>query len=138
MLLVTLRLLPGGPTWWGRPPGRLGRPLALYGILQAAVASDLKRLLAYSTSENIGLMVLALGVAVLLRGESMDPSSVAFACLLLVVSHAAFKTTLFLGAGAVLRATGERDLDRLGGLIRTMPWTGAAFAVARWEPRLSP
>ncbi len=132
LLLVTLRLLPGGPTWWAVLLVLIGATSALYGILQAAVASDLKRLLAYSTSENIGLMVLALGVAVLLRGENMDgPASVALiACLLLVVSHAAFKTTLFLGAGAVLHATGERDLDRLGGLIRTMPWTGAAFAVA--------
>ena len=132
LLLVMLRLLPGGPTWWAVVLVLVGAASALYGILQASVASDLKRLLAYSTSENIGLMVLALGVAVLLRGQDMDgAASVALvACLLLVVSHAAFKTTLFLGAGAVLHATGERDLDRLGGLIRTMPWTGAAFGVA--------
>ncbi|HQY34032.1 MAG TPA: proton-conducting transporter membrane subunit, partial [Actinotalea sp.] len=110
----------------------LGAGSALYGILQAAVASDVKRLLAYSTSENVGLIVLALGVALLLRGYDVPgPASTALiACLLLVVSHAAFKATLFLGAGAILRATGERDLDRLGGLVHRMPWTGAAFGVA--------
>ncbi|NTW41257.1 MAG: hydrogenase 4 subunit B [Cellulomonadaceae bacterium] len=132
LLLVTLRILPGGPTWWAVVLVGLGAGSALYGILQAAVASDVKRLLAYSTSENVGLMVLALGVALLLRGyEAPGPAAVALvACLLLVVSHAAFKVTLFLGAGAVLRATGERDLDRLGGLAHRMPWTSAAFGVA--------
>ena len=132
MLLVALRLLPGGPTWWSVLLIALGAGSALYGILQASVASDVKRLLAYSTSENVGLMVLALGVALLLRGYDVPgPASTALiACLLLVVSHAAFKSTLFLGAGAILHATGERDLDRLGGLVHRMPWTGAAFGVA--------
>ncbi|HWS58744.1 MAG TPA: proton-conducting transporter membrane subunit, partial [Actinotalea sp.] len=131
MLLVALRLLPGGPTWWAVVLIGLGAVSALYGILQASVASDVKRLLAYSTSENVGLMVLALGTALLLRGyEAPGAASTALiACLLLVVSHAAFKVTLFLGAGAVLHATGERDLDRLGGLVHRMPWTGAAFAL---------
>lgn len=132
MLVVGLRLLPGGPTWWAVLLIALGAGSALYGILQASVASDVKRLLAYSTSENVGLMVLALGVALLLRGYDVPgPASTALiACLLLVVSHAAFKTTLFLGAGAILHATGERDLDRLGGLVHAMPWTAAAFGVA--------
>lgn len=132
MVLVATRLLPGGPTWWAVLLVALGAVSALYGILQAAVASDVKRLLAYSTSENVGLMVLALGVSVLLRGYQVPgAASVALvACLLLVVSHAAFKATLFLAAGAVLRTTGERDLDRLGGLVHRMPWTTGAFAVA--------
>lgn len=130
LLLVTLRLLPGGPTWWAGVLVGVGALSAVYGILQAAVASDLKRLLAYSTSENVGLIVLALGMALLLRDEANAPASLALlACLLLVVSHAAFKTTLFLGAGAVLHATGERDLDRLGGLVHRMPWTAAAFGL---------
>lgn len=130
LLLVTVRLLPGGPTWWAGVLVVAGAVSAVYGILQAGVASDLKRLLAYSTSENVGLIVLALGMALLLRDAADAPASLALlACLLLVVSHAAFKTTLFLGAGAVLRATGERDLDRLGGLAQRMPWTAAAFAI---------
>ncbi len=131
-LLVALRLLPGGPTWWAVLLMGLGGASALYGILQAAVATDIKRLLAYSTSENVGLMFLALGTALLLRGYHVPgAASVALiSCLLFVVNHAAFKATLFLGAGAILHATGERDLDRLGGLVHRMPWTGASFGVA--------
>lgn len=131
-LLVCLRLLPGGPAWWAVLLVGLGAVSALYGILQASVASDLKRLLAYSTTENVGLIFLALGISVLLRAYHVTPAADAAltACLLLVVSHAAFKVTLFLGAGAVLQATGERDLDRMGGLGARLPWTGASFALA--------
>ncbi len=132
LLLVTLRLLPGGPTWWAVALVALGAASALFGILQASVATDVKRLLAYSTTENVGLIVLALGVALLLRGHHAPgaASAALVACLLLVVSHAAFKATLFLGAGSILHGTGERNLDRLGGLVREMPWTAAAFGVA--------
>jgi formate hydrogenlyase subunit 3/multisubunit Na+/H+ antiporter MnhD subunit len=130
-LLVSIRLVPGGPAWWGLLLIALGAVSALYGILQASVATDLKRMLAYSTSENIGLMFLALGTGLLLRSYGIsDPADAAVvACLLLVVGHAAFKTTLFLGAGSVLRATGERDLDRLGGLGSRMPVTSATFGI---------
>ncbi len=132
MVLVCVRLLPDGPPWWGVALVALGAVSALYGILQASVASDVKRLLAYSTTENVGLMVLALGASVLLRayGAIAVADAAVTACLLLVVAHAAFKVTLFLGAGAVLHATGERDLDRLGGLGPRMPWTAGAFGVA--------
>lgn len=132
LLLVTVRLLPGGPTWWAVVLVVLGAVSAVYGILQASVTSDLKRLLAYSTSENVGLAVLALGVGLLLdgAGRSGPAAAALLACVLLVVAHAAFKATLFLAAGSVLHATGERDLDRLGGLGRSMPWTAAAFGVA--------
>lgn len=132
ILLVCVRLMPGGPAWWGVVLMGLGGVSALYGILQAGAASDLKRLLAYSTTENVGLMVLAIGAAVLLasRGLVAAAGAALVACLLLAVSHAAFKATLFLAAGSVLYATGERDLDRLGGLGRGMPWTAAAFGVA--------
>ncbi|MFI5101376.1 MAG: proton-conducting transporter membrane subunit, partial [Actinomycetes bacterium] len=132
MVLVCVRLLPDGPPWWGVALVALGAVSALYGILQASVASDVKRLLAYSTTENVGLMVLALGASVLLRGSGAIAvaDAAVTACLLLVVAHAAFKVTLFLGAGSVLHATGERDLDRLGGLGPRMPWTAGAFGVA--------
>lgn len=131
-LLVGVRLLPGGPGWWGAVLLVLGGGSALYGILQASVTTDLKRLLAYSTSENVGLMFLALGAALALRasGRTGAADAALVGCVLLVVSHAAFKTTLFLGAGSVLHGTGERDLDRLGGLGARMPWTAAAFGVA--------
>ena len=132
IMLVVLRLLPAGPRWWAVLLIALGAGSALYGILQASVQSDLKRLLAYSTTENVGLIVAAVGIGVLLLDSDQDGvAGVAFlAALLLAVSHAAFKTVLFLGAGSVLHATGERDLDLLGGLAARMPWTATAFGVA--------
>ncbi len=131
IMLVVLRLLPGGPSWWAVLLIVLGAGSALYGILQASVQADVKRLLAYSTTENVGLIVAAVGVGVLLRGSGQGPvADVALlAALLLTVSHAAFKTVLFLGAGSVLHATGERDLDLLGGLARRMPWTAVTFGI---------
>jgi hydrogenase-4 component B len=131
VLLVGLRLLPGGPHWWGLLLVVLGAVSAVYGILQASVSSDLKRLLAYSTTENIGLMFLAAGTGLLLRSYGVVGSAdVAIgACLLLVLSHSAFKTVLFLGAGSILHASGERDLDRLGGLGVRMPTTTWAFGI---------
>jgi hydrogenase-4 component B len=132
VLLVLLRLLPAGPSWWAVLLLVLALGSALYGILQASVASDLKVLLAYSTTENVGLILTAVAVAVLLNGAGQPGvADVALtAALLLVVSHAAFKTVLFLGAGSVLHATGERSLDRLGGLSPTMPVTSMAFGIA--------
>jgi hydrogenase-4 component B len=132
MVLLTGRLLPAGPRWWAVAVLALGTVSAAYGILQASVATDLKRLLAYSTTENVGLMVTAVGVGLLLRsaGQPAVADVAVTAALLLVVSHAAFKTVLFLAAGSVLAATGERDLDRLGGLGAVMPVTGGTFAVA--------
>lgn len=129
MLLVTLRLLPNGPSWWAVVLVALGAISALYGILQASVQSDLKRLLAYSTTENVGLITTAIGVGLLLHqsGQQAAADVALMAALLLAISHAAFKTTLFLGAGSVLHATGERDLDQLGGLASRMPVTALTF-----------
>lgn len=131
MLLVTLRLLPDGPSWWAVVLVAVGAVSALYGILQASVQSDLKRLLAYSTTENVGLITTAIGVGLLLAqsGQQAAAEVALVAALLLAASHAAFKTVLFLGAGAVLHATGERDLDRLGGLAARMPVTALSFGV---------
>jgi formate hydrogenlyase subunit 3/multisubunit Na+/H+ antiporter MnhD subunit len=131
ILLLTLRLLPDGPRWWSIALIALGAVSALYGILQASVQADLKKLLAYSTTENIGLITTAIGVGLLLRdsGQNAVADVALVAALLLAVSHAAFKSVLFLGAGSVLHATGERDLDLLGGLAARMPWTSATFGV---------
>ncbi|TFC42232.1 proton-conducting transporter membrane subunit [Cryobacterium shii] len=131
-LLVCVRLLPNGPAWWGVLLMALGGLSALYGILQASVASNLKVLLAYSTTENMGLVFLGLGASVLLRADDATAAADAalVAALLLMVSHAAFKATLFLGAGAIARSTGEMNLDRLGGLGSRMPWTAATFGAA--------
>ena len=131
VILTVTTLLPTGPAWWGLLLLALALPSALYGILQASVASDLKRLLAYSTTENVGLIFAALAVALLTRASGpVGVANIALvAALMLVASHAAFKTVLFLGAGAILAATGERDLDRLGGLASRMPITAAAMAI---------
>jgi hydrogenase-4 component B len=124
-------LLGGGPRWWGVTVLAVGAVSALFGILHAMVSSDLKRLLAYSTTENVGLILIGVGAAGLFAASGNRPlAAVALAAALLhVVNHAAFKGLLFLGAGSVLAATRTRDLDRLGGLVRRMPVTGATFAV---------
>jgi formate hydrogenlyase subunit 3/multisubunit Na+/H+ antiporter MnhD subunit len=132
ILLVVVRFFPDGPDWWGIVLLVLGGISAVYGILQASISSDIKVLLAYSTTENVGLIVLAIGASVLLtaHGVALAAGAAMLAALLLVVSHAVFKVTLFLAAGSVLHATGERNLDHLGGLGRRMPWTAAAFGIA--------
>ncbi|GAA3559941.1 oxidoreductase [Nonomuraea rosea] len=128
---VGLDLLGGGAPWWWLLTLAAGAASALYGILQAAVASDLKRLLGYSTTENMGLVLVGVGAAGFFA-VSHAPVLAALAltaALLHVVNHAGFKTLLFLAAGSVLRATGLRDLDALGGLRTRMPATTALFAV---------
>ncbi|WP_088284179.1 proton-conducting transporter membrane subunit [Kineosporia sp. A_224] len=132
VLLVVVRLLPAGPSWWGLALLVVGSASAVFGILQAGVAADLKRLLAYSTTENVGLILVAVGAAQVTtaRGDVETGHVLLVAALLLTFGHAAAKSVLFLTAGSVLHATGLRDLDRLGGLGRTMPWTCGAFGVA--------
>jgi hydrogenase-4 component B len=110
----------------------IGGVSAVYGVLQASVATDLKRLLAYSTTENMGLIALALGAATLLSatGEATAAVIAMTAALLHLTAHAAFKSLGFFAAGSVLAATGLRDLDRLGGLARRMPATTILFGIA--------
>jgi len=131
LVRVGLDLLGGGARWWWLTVLILGALTAVYGILQAAVASDLKRLLAYSTVENLGLILLGVGAAGVFHASGHDElAALALAAALLhTVTHAAFKTLLFLGAGAVLHATGVRDLDELGGLRARMPVTSGLFAL---------
>ncbi|BBY32243.1 hypothetical protein MMIN_03040 [Mycolicibacter minnesotensis] len=132
IIRVDVQLLGPGPRWWALTLLIAGGASAMYGVLQASVATDLKRLLAYSTTENIGLITLALGAAMLLSGTgSRDAAAVAtVAALLHLFAHSAFKCLGFLAAGSVLVATGLRDLDRLGGLARRMPGTTTLFGVA--------
>ncbi|MFI6356538.1 proton-conducting transporter membrane subunit [Streptomyces sp. NPDC050743] len=127
-----LDLLGGGPAWWWLALMAVGGASAVYGILQAAMASDLKRLLAYSTSENMGLVLIGVGASGLFAAYGNPPlAALALAAALLhIVNHAAFKALLFCTAGSVLRATGLRDLDRLGGLRARMPATAGLFALA--------
>ncbi|MFF4948642.1 proton-conducting transporter membrane subunit [Streptomyces chattanoogensis] len=128
---VGFDLLGGGPMWWWLGLIAVGAVSAVYGILQAAMASDLKRLLAYSTSENMGLVLVGVGAAGLFAssGNVSLAALTLVAALLHVVNHSAFKALLFCTAGSVLRATGLRDLDRLGGLRARMPMTAGLFAL---------
>ncbi|BAX93835.1 oxidoreductase [Mycobacterium shigaense] len=127
-----LQLLGPGPSWWGFALLAVGAVSALYGVLQASVATDIKRLLAYSTTENMGLVTLALGAATLFAATgARSPATIAAAAAVLhLMAHAAFKSLGFLAAGSVLASTGLRDLDLLGGLARRMPLTTAFFGVA--------
>ena len=127
-----LQLLGPGPRWWALTLLVVGGASAVYGVLQATVATDLKRLLAYSTTENMGLIAVALGAATLFADSGAHgAATIAMtAAMLHLVGHAAFKSLGFLAAGSVLAATGLRDLDRLGGLARRMPATTILFGVA--------
>jgi hydrogenase-4 component B len=129
LLRVGLDLLGGGPAWWGALLIGLGALSAVVGVLYALMENDLKRLLAYSSVENIGLVFIGLGAGFLFLSLRVTPAALlAFAAALYhALNHAAFKGLLFLGAGSVLHATHTRDMNRLGGLIRRLPWTAAFF-----------
>jgi formate hydrogenlyase subunit 3/multisubunit Na+/H+ antiporter MnhD subunit len=122
----------GPPAWWWAVAVLfLGGITAVIGVLQALMQHDLKRLLAYHTVENIGIIFIGLGLGLAFKAEAM-PLAAALAvtaALFHVFNHSLFKSLLFFGSGAVLSATGERDMERLGGLIRPMPWTALAFLV---------
>ena len=132
IIRVDLQILGPGPHWWGLTLMVVGALSAVFGVLQASVATDLKRLLAYSTTENMGLTTLALGAAALLSsfGAPTVAAIAMTAALLHLLAHASFKTLGFLAAGSVLVSTGLRDLDRLGGLARRMPATTVLFGIS--------
>jgi hydrogenase-4 component B len=124
--------LAGGPAWWWSILVlAIGGITAVMGVLYALMQHDLKRLLAYHTVENIGIIFIGLGLALAFKAYGMlFASALAFtAALLHVFNHSLFKSLLFFGAGAVLTATGERDMERLGGLIHRMPQTAFVFLV---------
>lgn len=123
---VTFDLI-GHVQWqWGVAVLLAGAVTALYGVLYALVQSDFKRLLAYSTIENIGIVFLGLGLAMIYLGSGHPLlGALAFvASLYHALNHACFKGLLFLGAGAVLHNAHETNLEQLGGLMTRMPWTG--------------
>ena len=124
LLRVTFDLLSGQLWWWGVVALALGLATALFGVIFAAVQSDMKRLLAYSSIENIGIIVAGIGLTILFK--SYDKSLLAAITLTAVLyhalNHAFFKSLLFLATGSVLHATHERSLGKLGGLIHHMPW----------------
>ena len=138
---IAFDLLGAPAAWWSLPLLLVGGLTAVMGILQANLQSDLKRLLAYSTIENIGVVFIGLGLALAFRANNMNfPAALAFtAALFHVLNHSLFKNLLFFGAGAVQNATGERDIEKLGGLIHRMPRTtfamlGGALAISALPP----
>jgi formate hydrogenlyase subunit 3/multisubunit Na+/H+ antiporter MnhD subunit len=124
--------LQGSPQWWsGFLVLVVGGATAVMGVLYALMQHDLKRLLAYHTVENIGIIFIGLGLALAFDANDL-PEAAALAltaALFHVFNHSVFKSLLFFGAGAVLAATGERNMERLGGLIHRMPRTAFAFLV---------
>jgi hydrogenase-4 component B len=126
-----VEVLGPGPEWWGLLVLGIGVASAVLGVLYALMEHDLKRLLAFHSIENIGIILIGIGVALLAAGAGL-PALAALglaAALFHTVNHALFKSTLFLAAGSVQRAVGTRDLNRLGGLARLMPMTTLAFGV---------
>jgi formate hydrogenlyase subunit 3/multisubunit Na+/H+ antiporter MnhD subunit len=122
-----------GPSewWWATVVLALGGITAAMGVLYALMQHDLKRLLAYHTVENIGIIFIGLGLALAFRANGLlFPAALALtAALFHVFNHSVFKSLLFFGSGAVLTQTGERDMEHLGGLIHRMPKTAFAFLV---------
>jgi formate hydrogenlyase subunit 3/multisubunit Na+/H+ antiporter MnhD subunit len=124
--------LAGPPAWWWSIVIlTIAGITTVMGVLYALMQHDLKRLLAYHTVENIGIIFIGLGLALAFKSEAMlfAAALALTAALLHVFNHSLFKSLLFFGAGAVLTATGERDMEHLGGLIHRMPQTAFVFLI---------
>src|SRR5258706_8680018 len=140
-LRVTFDLLGAPQWWWGLVALALGLFSAFYGVLFAAVQTDMKRLLAWSSIENMGLVFTGFGITIVFHGVGLETLAALslVATLYHCLNHAFMKSLLFLATGAVLHATGERNLGRLGGLIHHMPWVAwltlvGALAIAGLPP----
>ena len=131
LLRVSLDWLGPGPAWWGAALLIAGAVSSVVGVLYALVEHDLKRLLAFHSIENIGIILLGIGSAALSRAAGLDALAIlgVVAALYHTINHAAFKALLFLGAGAVVHATGTRNMEAMGGLIKRMPCTAACFLI---------
>src|SRR5216684_667046 len=130
--LVRVMLLLGAPqAWWGWVLCGIGLSSGVIGVLLALAQHDLKRLLAYCSVENVGIVALGLGVGTIGLSAGLPAvAAIGFAgALLHVLNHALFKGLLFLAAGNVLHSTHTREIDHLGGLLRRMPRTGAIFLI---------
>jgi hydrogenase-4 component B len=128
---VAIDFLGPGEAWWGIVLMVAGAMTAVLGVLYALMEKDMKRCLAYSTVENMGIVTVAIGAAVSFRAAGLPVASAAalLAGLVHLVNHAVLKSLLFLGAGAVQTSAHSVDMDRLGGLLRALPLTGVAMLV---------
>ncbi|MBI2525051.1 MAG: hydrogenase 4 subunit B [Candidatus Rokubacteria bacterium] len=131
LLRVTIDLLGGGPPWWGGLVLGVGTVSALLGVLYALMEHDLKRLLAFHSVENIGIIFIGIGAGLMFQSYGLTTLATLgiVGGLYHTINHACFKGLLFLGAGSVLHATGTRNMEELGGLIRRMPRTAFFFLV---------
>ncbi len=130
-LVRTFSFFADVPLWWGALILTLGAISGIIGVAFAIGQHDLKRLLAYHSIENIGIILLGVGVALI--GQSVGNSAMMLlgmaGALLHVVNHATFKALLFLGAGSIIHTTNTREIDSMGGLLRRLPWTSGFFLV---------
>lgn len=119
------------PWWWGVLVLVFGILSAVLGIIYAFMQHDIKRLLAYSSVENIGIILIGLGLSMIFLSFKLPilAALALMASLYHVLNHALFKGLLFMGAGAVIQATKERNMNNMGGLIKTMPWTAFLFLI---------
>jgi hydrogenase-4 component B len=131
LVRASLDWLGVGPTWWGVAILVVGAASSVIGVLYALVDHDLKRLLAFHSIENVGIILLGLGSSVVFQAAGQPTLALLglTAALYHTINHAAFKALLFLGAGAVVHATGTRDMEAMGGLVKRMPWTAGCFFV---------
>lgn len=131
ILRVTFDLIKVFPWWWGALVLVLGLVSAVMGVLYALMQHDLKRLLAYHSVENIGIILIGIGLCIMFTSFQMPliASLALVAGIYHTMNHAMFKGLLFMGAGAVLHATHERNMEEMGGLIHHMPWTAVLFLI---------
>jgi hydrogenase-4 component B len=128
-LRIALDVLGAGPEWWGIAVIAVGAVSAVLGILYAIMENDLKVFLAYSSVENVGIILLGIGASMMFRSNGMLVLSgfALAAAFYHALNHALFKGLLFLGAGSVVNATRTRNMEKLGGLLKVMPYTGFFF-----------
>ncbi len=131
LVRVCFEFLGPPPMWWGATLLAAGTVSAVLGVLYALMEHDLKRLLAYHSIENIGIILMGLGAALMFlqTGHAVLASLALIAALYHTLNHAVFKALLFLGAGAVMHATHTRNMEDMGGLARRMRWTSLFFLV---------
>lgn len=130
-LRIAMDVMGQGPGWWGIAVIVIGAVSSVLGVLYALMEHDIKRLLAYHSIENIGIILLGIGAALMFRADgSYALAGIALAAgLYHTLNHAVFKGLLFLGAGAVVHATGTQNMEEMGGLLKKMPYTGFFFLI---------